>query len=172
VPTVQKSWPPQSPGPIKACLDLSRDSFIFYVLSRFCLRSQPLKSYILNQSLYGGEWSVSRPCRFTRGKELQVPIQWKYRLAPKQVWKCRASYYSTVHSGNRKPDRTARSMYNSVGVLNIHSYNSCQIVTIKLNFYVIKLDNRRKMYTELFFCNAFRSCLQYINSCLFLDYTL
>jgi hypothetical protein len=37
-------------------------------------------------ALVEGEWSASRPCRFTPGKELPVPIGGEVGWTPQPVW--------------------------------------------------------------------------------------
>jgi hypothetical protein len=40
----------------------------------------------LTSTLVGGEWTVSRPGRFTPGKGLPLPIGWEAGWAPVVVW--------------------------------------------------------------------------------------
>jgi hypothetical protein len=40
----------------------------------------------LTLALAGGKWSVSRPGRFTSGKEPPVPIRWEVGRTPEPVW--------------------------------------------------------------------------------------
>jgi hypothetical protein len=54
----------------------------------------------LTSSLDGGEWSVSRPGRFTPGKDPPVPIGYKVGWAPKPVW---TLWSREKYAGRRTP---------------------------------------------------------------------
>jgi hypothetical protein len=41
---------------------------------------------LLTSALDGGEWSGTRPCRFTFGEVPPVPVGWEAGWAPEPVW--------------------------------------------------------------------------------------
>jgi hypothetical protein len=41
----------------------------------------------LTSAVDGGEWSASRPARFTPGKEPSVPTRWEAGWTPEPVWR-------------------------------------------------------------------------------------
>jgi hypothetical protein len=45
-----------------------------------CRESRCIAPLILGLGLDGGEWSASRPCHFTPGKKLLLPIEWEKKI--------------------------------------------------------------------------------------------
>jgi hypothetical protein len=56
---------------------------------------------ILISALDGGEWSVSRPGRFTTWEKAQVPTAQKAGWAPEPVWTLWRNEKSLAPAGNR-----------------------------------------------------------------------
>jgi hypothetical protein len=85
----------------------------------------------------GGEWSTSRPGRFTSGKD-PVPIVQEAEWAPGPVWTCAKNLART---GIRSPDRPAHSQ--SLYRLSYPAISRCIVtIIITLQTRMLSCDTR------------------------------